>query len=192
MFGVDFSELAIIFLVTLIVVGPKRMPGLVKKIGRWVGKARVMARDFQQQLENEVNLEELNKITDMNSRSAATQTMPPPPAEFTGEPAPESTSTYPYSSPYATDSGTPAAQAAVDDTFSHAHAAGEAPMPHEPAPTEPPAPATADAAAPAAAATPAVVAAPAADAAAPAPAQASFDLSTPDQPPVTTDARHHA
>ncbi len=66
MFGVDFSELALIFIVALVVLGPTRLPGLVRKVGRWVGKARGMARDFQQQLENEINIDELNRATKKN------------------------------------------------------------------------------------------------------------------------------
>jgi sec-independent protein translocase protein TatB len=94
MFDVGFSELALIFGASLVVLGPKRLPGLVAKVGRWVGKARAMARDFQQQLENEVNLEELQKLTE--ARTRAQETMPEPPHEFAG--APPDTPTYPYSS----------------------------------------------------------------------------------------------
>ncbi len=88
MFDVGFSELALIFGVSLVVLGPKRLSGLVTKVGRWVGKARSMARHFQQQLETEVNLEELHKMTEMHTRNAQ-QGLPPPPAGFNGEPAPE-------------------------------------------------------------------------------------------------------
>ncbi len=70
MFEIGFTELALIFGVALLVLGPTRLPGLVSKIGRWVGKARSMARDFRQQLENEVNLEELNKMTDLQTKQA--------------------------------------------------------------------------------------------------------------------------
>jgi sec-independent protein translocase protein TatB len=136
MFDVGFQELALIFGVSLIVLGPKRLPGLVTKVGRWVGKARVMARDFRQQLEAEVNLEELNKMTEMQSRGS---TMPSPPPEFTGEPPPETTPTYPYSTPEASAGEVSAAEISpleehpelpqTDDTYSHAHAAGDAPMP---------------------------------------------------------------
>jgi len=53
----DFSmgELAIIFGLALVVLGPKKLPGLVQQIGRWVGRARHMARQFREQLEQEVN-----------------------------------------------------------------------------------------------------------------------------------------
>ncbi len=89
MFGVDFSELALVFVVALLVLGPTRLPGLVRKVGTWVGKARGMARQFREQLESEVNLEELNRMTEARAkeaRSAPPPTYPPPPPEFGGEP----------------------------------------------------------------------------------------------------------
>lgn len=89
MFGVDFSELALVFVVALLVLGPTRLPGLVRKVGTWVGKARGMARQFREQLESEVNLEELNRMTEARAkeaRSAPSPTYPPPPPEFGGEP----------------------------------------------------------------------------------------------------------
>lgn len=129
MFDVGFSELALIFGVSLVVLGPKRLPGLVKKVGRWVGKARSMARDFQQQLENEVNLEELNKMTERVTHEAR-GTVPEPPPEFTGAPPEPATPTYPYSLPDASLTEASAAETApTDDTYSHAHAEGDAPMP---------------------------------------------------------------
>jgi len=54
-FDFSVSEIAIIFAVALVVLGPKKLPGLVAQVGRWVGKARHMARQFREQLEQEVN-----------------------------------------------------------------------------------------------------------------------------------------
>jgi sec-independent protein translocase protein TatB len=54
-FDFSITELAIIFGVALVVLGPKKLPGLVAQIGRWVGRARHMARQFREQLETEVN-----------------------------------------------------------------------------------------------------------------------------------------
>src|SRR5436190_22829403 len=95
MFDVGFSELAVIFAISLVVLGPKRLSGLVTKVGRWVGKARTMARDFQQQLESEVNLEELNKITNQIARDA--QSGMPSAPDLTGEKPPPDALSYPYS-----------------------------------------------------------------------------------------------
>jgi Tat protein translocase TatB subunit len=54
-FDFSITELAIIFGVALVVLGPKKLPALVAQIGRWVGRARHMARQFREQLEQEVN-----------------------------------------------------------------------------------------------------------------------------------------
>ena len=70
MFEVGFQELLLIFVIALVVLGPQKLPGLVAQVGRWAGKARAMARQFREQLESEVNLEELGK--------AQTKTPPPP------------------------------------------------------------------------------------------------------------------
>jgi sec-independent protein translocase protein TatB len=53
MFGIDFSEILVIFGVALIVLGPQKLPKLANTIGRWVGRARAMARQFREQLEEE-------------------------------------------------------------------------------------------------------------------------------------------
>ncbi len=46
MFGMGWAELMIVGIVALIVVGPKELPTLFRKIGNAVGKARGMAREF--------------------------------------------------------------------------------------------------------------------------------------------------
>jgi len=134
MFDLGFPELLMVFVVALVVLGPKRMPGLVKQVGRWVGKARAMARQFREQLESEVNLEEL---ASMEKKRPAAASTPPPPSGLDGEPIPAATdatpdygSTYPYSeAPSATAStdSTSAEPQPGDDAYSHAHAHGAEP-----------------------------------------------------------------
>lgn len=58
MFEVGFTELLLIFALALIVLGPHRLPGLASKIGRWVGRARAMARQLRDQLDQEVSLDD--------------------------------------------------------------------------------------------------------------------------------------
>jgi len=43
------------------VLGPEKLPRVVSEIGRWVGRARAMARQFREQLEEEVQLEQARK-----------------------------------------------------------------------------------------------------------------------------------
>jgi sec-independent protein translocase protein TatB len=141
MFDLGFSELLLVFVIALVVLGPARMPGLVSKVGKWVGKARGMARQFREQLENEVNLDELNRMTERRTKEAkaeAAQT-PPPPPEFSGAPmdAPDYTNDSVASTTEAADlasePGAPQdAQHTSDDSYSHAHTADAAPMPYTP------------------------------------------------------------
>lgn len=46
MFDIGWTELLVIGIVALIVVGPKDLPGMFQAVGRFVGKARGMAREF--------------------------------------------------------------------------------------------------------------------------------------------------
>lgn len=48
MFDLGWTELLVIGVVALIVVGPKDLPVLFRSLGRFVGKARGMAREFSQ------------------------------------------------------------------------------------------------------------------------------------------------
>lgn len=47
MFDIGMTELLVVGVVALIVVGPKDLPGMFRTVGRFTGKARGMARDFQ-------------------------------------------------------------------------------------------------------------------------------------------------
>jgi sec-independent protein translocase protein TatB len=64
MFGVDSTELLIVALAALIFIGPKELPGAMRTVGRWVGRARAHARHFTAGIENmmrEAELEEMEK-----------------------------------------------------------------------------------------------------------------------------------
>ncbi|HEV7985882.1 MAG TPA: Sec-independent protein translocase protein TatB [Steroidobacteraceae bacterium] len=69
MFGIDFSEILVIFGIALVVLGPEKLPRVAATIGRWVGRARAMARQFREQLEQEA--ETLKRNVDL-------KTQPPP------------------------------------------------------------------------------------------------------------------
>ncbi len=49
MFGFSFGELLVISLVTLVAVGPQKLPGMLKTMGQWARKLRKMTMDVRQQ-----------------------------------------------------------------------------------------------------------------------------------------------
>jgi sec-independent protein translocase protein TatB len=64
MFGVDTSELLIVAVLALLVIGPKELPGAMRTVGHWIGKVRGMARHFTSGIETmirEAELEEMEK-----------------------------------------------------------------------------------------------------------------------------------
>ncbi len=61
MFDIGWMELLLIGIVALIVVGPKELPVLFRTAGRYMGKARAMARDFQRSMEQAADESGLNE-----------------------------------------------------------------------------------------------------------------------------------
>jgi sec-independent protein translocase protein TatB len=106
MFGIDFSEILVIFGIALVVLGPEKLPRLARTVGKWIGRARAMARQFREQLEQEA---------DALQRSTEFRTPPPPP---------------PPPPPAATPPPAPAA-AAADAHASHQQPTTPSVEPHE-------------------------------------------------------------
>ncbi|MBT8416220.1 MAG: Sec-independent protein translocase protein TatB [Silicimonas sp.] len=52
MFDLGWSELLVIGIVVLIVIGPKDLPGMFRQLGKYTAKIRRMARDFQRAMED--------------------------------------------------------------------------------------------------------------------------------------------
>jgi sec-independent protein translocase protein TatB len=64
MFDIGWSEMAVIAVVALLVIGPKDLPKVLRTVGQWVSKARAMAREFQSSIDEmarDADLEELKK-----------------------------------------------------------------------------------------------------------------------------------
>ena len=165
MFDIGFSEVLLIFVIALVVLGPEKLPRAASQVGRWVGRARAMARQFKEQLEEEVNLENVRKAhkeaaakEEAASKDAASSGGAAAGAGATGsgaagvaggEPGAQSNT-----ASTAADSGTsysgPDPADFRADTFSHAHPTNEYganPLTANGAPPEEPMPPAADASA---------------------------------------------
>ena len=59
MFDIGFSELLIIAVITLLVMGPERLPETVRTISLWFGRMKQMLSSARQELENEVGMDEI-------------------------------------------------------------------------------------------------------------------------------------
>jgi sec-independent protein translocase protein TatB len=67
MFDIGWSELVVIAIVALIAIGPKELPGVLRMVGQWMGKARKMAGEFQGQFQEamrEAEMADLKKSFD--------------------------------------------------------------------------------------------------------------------------------
>jgi sec-independent protein translocase protein TatB len=67
MFDIGWSEFVLIAVVALIAIGPKELPGVLRMVGQWMGKARKMAAEFQSQFQEamrEAEMADLKKSFD--------------------------------------------------------------------------------------------------------------------------------
>ena len=74
MFDIGWSEIAVIAVVALIAIGPKELPGVLRMVGQWMGKARKMAGEFQGQFQEamrEAEMADLKKSFDEVKEAAS-------------------------------------------------------------------------------------------------------------------------
>ncbi|ALJ37161.1 twin-arginine translocase subunit TatB [Azospirillum brasilense] len=84
MFDIAWSELMVIAVIALVVIGPKDLPKAIYTLGKWVKKARLVARDFQGHIDDmmrEAELDELRKealkVRDTNLQKMVENTIDP-------------------------------------------------------------------------------------------------------------------
>ncbi len=78
--GVGGSELIVLVLVALVVVGPKDLPVLMRKLAQWVGKARSLAGEFRSSFEEmarQSDLEDLRREVEALRRTATSDLSAP-------------------------------------------------------------------------------------------------------------------
>lgn len=63
MLDISFAELALTFIIALVVLGPERLPKVARSVGYWMGRARSAFNHFKDELEREAyNLEMREKF----------------------------------------------------------------------------------------------------------------------------------
>lgn len=59
MFDIGFLELLVIALITLVVMGPERLPEAIKTISLWIGRLKQQLAKTRQDIENEVGMDDI-------------------------------------------------------------------------------------------------------------------------------------
>ena len=62
MFDFSWSQILLVAVVALVVIGPKDLPRVLRNVGVWVGRARAIAREFQGQIDQMVRESELDEV----------------------------------------------------------------------------------------------------------------------------------
>ena len=89
MFGIDSSELLVIAVVALVVIGPKDLPRVMRTVGHWVGRARGMAGHFRTGVDTmirESELEDMEKKWKADNERIMREHPAPAPGEESAEP----------------------------------------------------------------------------------------------------------
>jgi sec-independent protein translocase protein TatB len=71
MFDISWTEILVIGAVALIFIGPKELPAALRTIGRFVSKARTLAREFQSNVDEMVRESELDDLRKQVSSAAS-------------------------------------------------------------------------------------------------------------------------
>lgn len=64
MFDIGFWELSLIVIVALVVVGPERLPRLIRVTGLWLGRANASLQSIRSEISRELRAEELKQALD--------------------------------------------------------------------------------------------------------------------------------
>jgi sec-independent protein translocase protein TatB len=116
MFEVGFTEILVIAVLALIVLGPEKLPRVAAQLGRWMGRARAMARQFREQLEEEVTVSETHKAKATSSAGAASAAAAGATATDTAGESPTPPPMYTDSQSYTPPPEVSAAEAAAAET----------------------------------------------------------------------------
>ena len=73
MFDIAFSELVVIGLIALVVLGPKRLPELARAAGRWTARLRRFVDDVKRDVNLEMHKDELAELRQMKDQLTETK-----------------------------------------------------------------------------------------------------------------------
>lgn len=117
MFDLGWSELLVIGVATILIFGPKELPVVYRTVTQWLGKARSVAREFQNTLDDVAREAELDKLRNtVRDATSGVGSMLDQSGTFDGvfdDPAPKISPAGPASKP-STPPATPAAAAPND------------------------------------------------------------------------------
>jgi len=88
--GVGFTEMLLLAVIALIVVGPQRLPKIARTLGQLTRQARGAWQNLQSELQAEIDADHNRKI--MKAKPAADEPKPEPTAETAAEAVPEDSS----------------------------------------------------------------------------------------------------
>jgi sec-independent protein translocase protein TatB len=72
MFDIGFSELLVIGVVALVVIGPEKLPRLARTLGHLAGRLQRYVSDVKSDINREMELEDLRKMRDSIQQTAST------------------------------------------------------------------------------------------------------------------------
>ena len=70
MFDIGFSEMLVLAVVALVVIGPERLPKVAKQAGQWMGKLRRYVDDVKTDINRQMELTELRNLKDQVTDAA--------------------------------------------------------------------------------------------------------------------------
>lgn len=73
MFDIAFSELVVIGIIMLVVIGPKRLPEVARTTGRWLGQLRRFASDMKRDMDVELRRDELAELRKVKEQLTETK-----------------------------------------------------------------------------------------------------------------------
>ena len=101
MLDIGWSEMLLIAVVAIVVIGPKDLPKALRTVGQWMGRARRVAREFKDSVDDMVRESELDELRRETERMSRFTIEEPKPAPSPPAPAPEAAPAQPPPRPAA-------------------------------------------------------------------------------------------